>query len=200
MQGKPAIIFKSTLITAVFLLTASYGFAKAKKKEAPPAPPPYERVEALKTIINPHNQISDEGDVLWSRCLICHKNVPDIKKEKSIKDVKLRFGKDYNRVCYSCHKVKRHPGAEGVGPAMSGFVAPKHLLAPTKDVYLNMRLGMKEVSVILPLEPETGKIFCGTCHNPHERGVLYGKANWGADQESLLRSEGLDVCQLCHRK
>jgi len=200
MQGKSAIIFKSVLVTAVFLLAASYGFARGKKKASPPPAPPYKRIEALKTIIDPHNQINDEGEILWSRCLICHNNIPDIKKEKSIKDVKLRFGKDYNRVCYSCHKVKRHPGAEGIGPAMSNIIATKHLVAPSKQIYLNMRLEKKELPVLLPLEPETGKIFCGTCHNPHERGVLYGKANWGAGQETLLRSEGLDVCQLCHRK
>ncbi len=199
MHGKCAIIFKSTLITALFILAASYGFAKEKKKAAP-APPPYKKAEAIKTIINPHNQINDEGEMLWSRCLICHNNIPDIEKEKSIKDVKLRFGKNYNKVCYSCHKVKRHPAAVGIGPAMSGMIAAKHLVVPSKDVYLNMRLEKKEIPVILPFEPETGKIFCGTCHNPHERGVLHGKANWGADQETLLRSEGLDVCQLCHRK
>ncbi|GMR04212.1 MAG: hypothetical protein BMS9Abin23_0103 [Thermodesulfobacteriota bacterium] len=198
MREKPSIFLKSVFIAVVLVLSASYSFAGEKKQE--PKSPPYERALARETIINPHNQINDEGEVLWSKCLICHDNIPDQRKEKSIKDVKLRFGEDYNRVCYSCHTVKRHPGAEGIGPAMSGFVAPKHLLLPSRELYLNMRLATKEVPTLLPLEPKTGRIFCGTCHNPHERGVLYGRANWGADQETLLRSEGLEICQYCHRK
>jgi hypothetical protein len=63
-----------------------------------------------------------------------------------------------------------------------------------------MRLEKKEVPVLIPLDPASGKIICSTCHNPHERGLLYGRADWGADQSVRLRSEGLDVCQYCHRK
>lgn len=192
-------ILKILVATVVVVATAGVSFSKPKRP-APPSKPPYSREAARESLINPHEQINDEGEVLWSRCLICHRNVPDIEKERSIKDVKLRFSDDLNRLCYSCHFVKKHPGAEGIGPAMSGFVAPNHLVEPSRLVWQNFRLAMKDVYTILPLDPKTGKIFCGTCHNPHERGILYGRANWGADQETRLRSEGLDICQYCHRK
>ncbi|MBI5344992.1 MAG: hypothetical protein HZB83_06625 [Deltaproteobacteria bacterium] len=45
---------------------------------------PYQRIDALKTIMNPHEQISDEGEILWGTCIICHRDVPDPRKEKSI--------------------------------------------------------------------------------------------------------------------
>ena len=112
----------------------------------------------------------------------------------------LRFKKDINRNCYLCHRVRQHPGTEGIGPSMSGFVAPNHLTRLTRTLYLNMRLEKKQIPVLIPLDPATNKIYCGTCHNPHERGLLYGRPDWGSDSETLLRSEGLDICQYCHRK
>jgi len=171
----------------------------AKEKKAPPKLS-YDRFAVRKSIMNPHEQINDEGEILWSKCLICHKKMPDTENLKSPVNWELRFKKDINKNCYICHVVKKHPGVEGVGPRMSGFVAPSHLTTLSRRLYLNMRLEKKEVPVLIPLDPATKKIFCATCHNPHERGLLYGRANWGADQEVLLRSEGLDICQYCHRK
>lgn len=174
---------------------------KAEKadKDAPP-PLSYDKDTARKSLINPHEQINDEGEILWPRCLICHKGMPDVVNLKSPKNWNLRFDDDINKNCYICHIVRKHPGSEGIGPMMSGIIAPSHLREPSKVIYQNMRLLKKEIPVLLPLDPATGKIFCGTCHNPHERGLLYGRANWGADQRVRLRSEGGDVCQYCHRK
>jgi len=170
--------------------------AAEPQKEAPP--PPYERSDALLTAINPHNQIGETGEVLWGTCLICHKEVPDVKKAKSIEDVKLYF-EDPVQLCRSCHTVAKHPASEGVTVAL-GFKAPDHLRVPPKRVVDNIRLMKKEIPLIMPLDPKTGKIICSTCHNPHERGLLPGRGDWGADYSRRLRSAGLDVCQYCHRK
>ncbi len=186
------------------MLAAPTGFAADKEEATPPAEPPssayYGREAVLKTLINPHEQINDEGEVLWGKCLICHRNVPDIKKERSIKDVKLRFEKEMKEVCYRCHTVIQHPGAEGTTAALIGRPAGNHMIEPPQRIYMNMRLSQKDIRGMLPLDPNTGKITCPTCHNPHERGVLVGKAGWGADSVRRLRSEGLDICQYCHRK
>lgn len=186
----------------MFVASLSYSADKAMDATKPPAPPPplYDVDEALSSIMNPHEQISDEGDILWGTCTICHKNVPDIKKDKSIKDVTLRFGEDFNNICYECHVVKPHPAAEGASVTMSQMTAPNHLVVPSKNVSLNLRFALKDVPMILPLEQKTGKVICVTCHNPHERGVLSGKADYGADYSFRLRSAGLDICQYCHRK
>lgn len=174
----------------------------AAEKPDPPreTPPPYERSEALSTIMNPHEQINDEGEILWSTCLICHQNVPDIQKDKSIKDVKLHFEDDPNQLCRNCHTVRIHPGTEGISATMSGYVAPDHLIVPPKNIMMSLRLAKKEIPMILPLDPKSGKIICATCHNPHERGLLVGRADWGGDYSMRLRSAGLDICQYCHRK
>lgn len=201
MDRKRPRFVKPLLLAGALILATGVSYS-ADKKEPPiePVAPPYERSEALDTIINPHNQISDEGEVLWSTCLVCHNNVPDIKKEKSIKDVSLRFEDDPNKICRNCHLVIVHPGTEGVSATMSGFVAPDHLTVPPKDMLIAIRLTLKEIPTILPLDPKTGKIICATCHNPHERGLLIGRADWGGDYRVRLRSAGLDICAYCHRK
>ena len=54
----------------------------------------------------------------------------------------------------------------------------------------------------MPLEPGTGKIFCATCHNPHERGIQFiAEADRGADNTQRLRAgrEG-GICLMCHLK
>jgi hypothetical protein len=199
------------VFTACLVLAGigSAATAEAPKTEAPnaeaPKPtvritPPYSVADALKSIISPHEQINDEGEILWEKCLICHKNIPDIKAEKSIKDVTLRYDGNMNDICYKCHPIGKHPGSEDITSQILQSEAPEHLVVPSKLVVKSMRFLMKDVQVILPLEPKTGKVICSTCHNPHERGVLYGRANWGADTRQRLRSEGLDICQFCHKK
>lgn len=179
----------------------------AKKPDKPAEPPaekaepPYTRPEAALSIMNPHEQIDDEGHVLWRSCLVCHPVVPDIRKKINVKDVKVHYAdEDFNRVCRACHTVRRHPASEGVSVTMSSITAPDHLVVPSKSHYMSMRLTKKEISLEMPLDPANGKIICVTCHNPHERGLLPGRADWGADSITRLRSMGLDICQYCHRK
>jgi hypothetical protein len=184
------------IISAILVLAAGQAYPAEKPKL--PQALPYPEVDALNSIMNPHNQINDEGEVLWNTCQVCHKNVPDLKKEKNIKDVHLR-SEDLNEVCTRCHPYRTHPGAEGIETTMSMITAPDHLVAPSKKIFNNMRLALKETPLLLPVD-KTGKIVCSTCHNPHERGLLTGRADYGADSEIRLRSAGLEICQYCHRK
>ncbi len=193
----------SMVISAMILLAAGQarsadGAASSKANKAPTVPP-YSQIDAFNSIMNPHNQIDDEGEVLWNRCQVCHKNVPDLKKEKNIKDVHLRTD-DMNEVCTRCHPARPHPGSEGVEATMTPVTAPNHLVVPSKTFYDNMRMSLKETPLLLPMDSKTGKIVCSTCHNPHERGLLTGRADYGADSATRLRSAGLDICQYCHRK
>lgn len=201
MPRKKALI---TALAAGIMALAAPGAIMAAEAPAPaavqtPAPPPYERSEALLSAINPHNQIGDTGEVLWGTCVTCHKGVPDIKA-RSIKNVKLYYEDDADKLCRACHTVKKHPGSEGISVTMSGYSAPDHLVVPSKTVAYNMKLSLKEIPMILPLDPKTGKLLCVTCHNPHERGLLPGRPDWGGDYNMRLRSAGLDICQYCHRK
>lgn len=173
----------------------------AAKKALSEEEAPYTWSAAVKTVINPHEQINDEGDVLWGTCVICHTNTPDVNVEKNINDVKLRFQEDMSDACLRCHQVKPHPaGEESQEKQMSGFVAPNHMVVPRKDIVQAIRFALKESPMMLPLEPKTGKIICSTCHNPHERGLLSGRPDYGADAIMRLRSASLAICQKCHRK
>jgi len=194
-------IFSKSLVIFCLIFFALSGAGNAAEKKAKTEPKlSFDRASAGRSLINPHEQINDEGEILWSKCLICHVKMPDMDNLASPSNQELRFKEDYSKNCYICHVVSKHPGSRGVGVQMSGFVAPSHLTELSRTTYLNMRLEKKEIPVLIPLEPGTGKIFCGTCHNPHERGLLYGRPDWGADQDVRLRSEGVDVCQYCHRK
>ncbi|MFQ5585960.1 MAG: cytochrome c3 family protein [Thermodesulfobacteriota bacterium] len=150
---------------------------------------------------NPHDQIDDEGDIHWEKCLICHRDVPDPKKAKSMADVRIRYEEDMKMLCYRCHPEAMHPGGGWIGLTYGREAgAPYHWTVPPKSIAKNIELSEKEYKIYLPREPKTGKIFCATCHNPHERGLLIGRADWGADHLKRLRSEGNPVCQYCHRK
>jgi len=191
-------IVETIAICTIIVLPA---IAFAANEPAAPKAPPYTRNEALKSLINPHEQINDEGYVLWGTCLICHQNTPDPAKEKSIRDVSLRFKDDLTQICYRCHVVAMHPAGEISQLTLTDVRSiPNHLSVPSKNIYENMRIIQKDLPTIMPVEPATGKITCATCHNPHERGVLYGRADFGADSKFRLRSAGLDICQYCHRK
>ena len=56
--------------------------------------------------------------------------------------------------------------------------------------------------MIRPLEPASGRIFCATCHNPHERGVQRdARVDRGADGYKRLRTVGGEtICSNCHDK
>ncbi len=181
------------LLTAAVFCSVPYAFAVE-----------YEDYDAvLKSLMNPHEQIDDEGYILWGKCVICHPVLPDVERARSIADVKLRFEENPMVLCYSCHRQPRHPGGAWMGRAMSdGKItgAPNHLIEPPQRYKDNINLSLKEVKIMLPFDPKTNKIFCATCHNPHERGLLKGRANAGADIRSRLRTTGATICQYCHRK
>jgi hypothetical protein len=198
---RTAVFFAAVLLVSILMAQPSFSARKKKGSAVPEEKaPPYGHEAALKMLINPHEQINDEGEVLWAKCLICHRDVPDIREGRSIRDVKLRIEKEVKEICYRCHTVIKHPGAFGVTAVLFGRPAPLHMIKLPQGKYDNLRLMLKDINTVMPFDPATGKVTCPTCHNPHERGVLVGKSNWGADSTRRLRSEGLDICQNCHRK
>lgn len=207
MPSKLKKLSITLLISGLFISMGSLSMATQKPASPPKAnsakqvASPYSKSEANLTIINPHEQIDDEGYVLWRSCLVCHNEVPDISKKSSVRDVKVRYAdEDFDKLCKACHTVRKHPASEGINVTMADMVAPEHLVLPSSAQIMNMRLTMKDVPMIMPLDPSNGKIVCVTCHNPHERGLLPGRADWGGDSSVRLRSMGLDICQYCHRK
>lgn len=149
------------------------------------------------TKLNPHDQISDAGVLEKDKCLICHLDVP--QQHAGAPSTNTRMRSDLNRaeICLNCHIWQPHPG--GNMSMFSGGKPPNHLVVPNNAIRTRLSMMTKKSDLEMPLEPGTGRVYCATCHNPHERGVIR-KASLakGADEKKRLRSKRL--CINCHEK
>ena len=134
---------------------------------------------------NPHNQLSDKGDIVESKCLYCHTEKPDEKTE-SYEQVKL-IG-NLKMLCVGCHSI-----------AAKQSLHTRHLRSPSAEVLASMKQMEAELGIILPLN-EDGKITCVTCHNPHEKGVISTErvGGKGAGEIHRHRLSG-NMCIKCHQ-
>jgi len=149
--------------------------------------------------LNPHEQLDDNGKIISQKCRICHAgSIDDLVEEKSIKDVEFHAPDDnLVSMCWGCHKWTPHPG--GQFSFFKDKSGPNHLIKPTDYVFKTLTSAEEKNNIIFPLEPKTGKIFCATCHNPHQKGVIgNAAAAKGADSKRRLRAP--QVCKYCHLK
>ena len=135
-------------------------------------------------MLDPHNQLDANGDIIVEKCLYCHKVKPDTKT-MFFGDVEL-IG-DLKILCQRCHgEYERHPGSVN------------HYLQPSPKLYTRMKIMEGEFGIVLPLDYE-GKLTCVTCHNPHERGVIpeeySGSGGAGVKYRHRLPER---LCQACH--
>lgn len=143
--------------------------------------------------LNPHDQINDEGEIIKDRCLYCHLEVPN-PKNGGINKVKFQLEANLKGLCQRCHRDRPHPGGSLARPTFD------HIVKPSKATSEWKKKAEREKDTALPVEPGTGKVFCCTCHNPHERGVQRKVAtDRGADNKQRLRlNDGYDLCDSCH--
>jgi len=137
-------------------------------------------------MLNPHEQVEKNGDIVVEKCLYCHLEKPD-ETRATFEDIKL-IG-DLDVLCQRCHgALDRHPANAN------------HLLKPPAKTLATMKEIEQQFNIILPLDNEQ-KITCVTCHNPHERGVIpverFGAK--GAGEEFKHRLPG-KICLVCHEK
>ena len=145
---------------------------------------------------NAHDQIDDEGKIKEYTCLICHDKTEGLESAASIQDVGFNIKGNLVRICGSCHELTPHPSGNFTFTSKG---VPNHLVVPTKEIRAKMLQSEKERGVVLPLDPNTGKVFCGTCHNPHQKGVIINEpAAKGADEKKRLRTQ--KICTNCHDK
>jgi len=144
--------------------------------------------------LNAHDQISESGEVQPDKCLICHMRTPIELDDGSAVDTELWVKTDYAALCLNCHRWTPHPGGDMPFLDQGG---PMHLVKPSPGILRHMLKMEKMNGLILPLEDDNGQIYCATCHNPHERGVLKNaRAARGADAPKRLRSS--PMCENCH--
>lgn len=153
--------------------------------------------------LNPHDQISDEGELDTQRCLVCHSVEPNRRQVKNIDDISFNVTDDLTKLCTGCHVWRPHPGGAWSGFASkSNSEGPNHLIKPPITILNHIKDAEVHGDIVLPLDPSSGQIFCATCHNPHERGVQrYIRADRGADGYKRLRKTASGViCNNCHNK
>ncbi len=150
-------------------------------------------------MLNPHNQLDYDGQIVKEKCLYCHTEVPDVEKSSNLpSDIflkKIQLIGDLTDVCGRCHpnRNSQHP------------IKTEHFLKPSAKVLAAMQQSEKLVGTLLPLD-HRGRITCPTCHNPHEQGVISpGRiAATGAGEKYRLRVPGLgtfdQICNACHEK
>lgn len=148
--------------------------------------------------LNPHDQIDEQGKLKENTCLICHSgSIESIKQANSIDDVKFNITNNLEKMCLGCHNWTPHPG--GQFTFFSNGKGPDHLVKPSAYVQDTLEKMSKKYDIEFPLEPGTGRVFCGTCHNSHEAGVVRNKkSEKGADSFKRLREK--DICHYCHAK
>jgi hypothetical protein len=143
--------------------------------------------------LNPHDQISDSGQLIEDRCRVCHRDTKDLRTATSMTGLSFTTDQDFSSLCTRCHKWVPHPG----GFSFSSKEGPDHLVVPSLQMLRRLQRMEKKNNVMLPLEPVSGRIFCATCHNPHEKGVVRSAAaDKGADRPDRLRMR--DICTNCH--
>ena len=148
--------------------------------------------------VNAHDQINDKGELQKKKCLLCHTTDKDLLQAKNIDEVGFNLKDDLARLCWGCHKWVPHPGGSFTFFSGKGGT-PNHLVKPPEAILQRLRQSQKDNDIVFPLEPGTGKVFCGTCHNPHEQGVIKVKqAAKGADSKNRLRMQ--EICVNCHDK
>lgn len=148
--------------------------------------------------LNPHDQIDDQGHVREERCGVCHRTLEGLREATKLEQVDFNLTSDLAAMCTGCHPYKPHPGG-GFSFTRKKKDASNHLVKPTPEIAKRLLEQQETNNLVMPLDPTTGKVYCGTCHNPHEKGVIRNvAAAQGADSDKRLRT--IDICEQCHDK
>ena len=141
--------------------------------------------------LNPHKQTTASGKLKQESCHVCHETVPEKENSPGIEGLVFNIKDNLSELCTGCHVWKPHPGG--------AFLMSGHLVKPSKTVKRRMEKSQEQQAVHLPLDPGNGKVFCSTCHNVHDKGVIKRiVAAKGAGSKKLLRNQ--EMCDYCHEK
>ncbi len=153
--------------------------------------------EAKYKMLDPHEQLNENGDIVREKCLYCHVEKPDekyatYKRREGIHGEEVKLIGNLEVICHRCHvkQIMNHP------------INANHLRKPSSLTLGLMKAAEKRFGIILPLSYDE-KITCITCHNPHEKGVIPGEkaSAKGASEKYRLRLPGKtgEICLACHK-
>jgi uncharacterized Zn finger protein (UPF0148 family) len=141
--------------------------------------------------LNPHVGVAASPPS--ATCRLCHESIPAASADGQI-DLAFNAGADLNDMCRGCHNVASHPKSSFTRKPSPDWV---HLAVPSDEIMRKMRESENLKGISLPLEPDTGKVFCATCHNPHDFKVDSGN---GSQVGTIHKLRTNNICQACHEK
>ena len=143
--------------------------------------------------LNPHAGVA--GSPPRQTCLLCHESVPETSATGELV-VNFNMQTDLNDACRGCHDTPPHPKSMSFSKkAPDGWV---HLRQPSDGVRERMRETQTLTGIELPLDPQTGEIYCATCHNPHDFKIGGEHGSQSRNAKYRLRLD--NICQACHEK
>ncbi len=159
--------------------------------------------------IDPHRNMTPEGQVVTADCLLCHKSVPDLKA--MTRQGKTDLQADVMTLCRSCHYYHidwfepGHMGAK-VTPKMLAYMRAKELTGPTTRPSHDLITKLQAENARpcdWPLGPGDS-VICTSCHNPHQQGVFPAGSVLGLDAMEIRGDRVISkipvprMCLRCH--
>jgi hypothetical protein len=149
--------------------------------------------------LNPHDQVDKQGHIREAVCGVCHRTLKGLAQATRFGQVDFNVTEDLATMCTGCHPYKPHPGGGFSFFQHKNGESSNHLVKPPARILQRLQQQQQANNLVMPLDPTTGKIFCGTCHNPHAKGVIRNAAAAkGAGTQKRLRT--VDICEQCHDK
>ncbi len=131
--------------------------------------------------LNPHDQVTDDGRLVSTSCVFCHRRRPGEEGPGT-----LEFLHSPVELCMGCHDPGPHPTVN-------------HLVEMPEPMLKKLRAYEERHRVRLPLYDD--QVVCTTCHNPHEKGAVKGEAALGAGEEKGWRVPSFaELCTPCHAR
>ena len=152
--------------------------------------------------LSPHKQIESNGTLNISKCGLCHvvtnrKLVKSgIKRELSKYPIISELDTDRTLLCIRCHKKIDHPTSAFKVISIKKY---RHFVKITDEKKQTLERMEAKTGIVMPLEPETQRIYCGTCHEPHQPGVFNGEMKTSM-QGTKHRLRANNLCAFCHDK
>ena len=152
--------------------------------------------------MNSHEQIDESGYLMLNKCRLCHivKDQQPVKKgiKRDLRKYPLlkKLENDRSLLCLRCHKKIDHPTSAFKFTSINKY---RHLVKITASKKATLDLMRKKTGIVLPLEPDTDRINCDTCHEPHQVGIF----EQGVQGKDILRPNRLrdsNLCVQCHDK
>ncbi|MET0071139.1 MAG: hypothetical protein ABW096_13970 [Candidatus Thiodiazotropha sp.] len=150
--------------------------------------------------VNSHDQITKHGYLKMNKCRLCHEiDTNERVKSGIIKDL-IKFpllknmDDDRTQLCIRCHRKIDHPSSAFTIKSHKKY---RHLVRIDNNKKRSLESMIRQTGIKLPIEPNTERIYCGTCHQPHQPGVFAGEKQTGVVMENH-RLRSAHICKFCH--